>query len=121
MCRSTFQLSLLSMLALAVGCAPRAGDGGAADLGGAGEARDASMSNPGSPDAGSPDLSSPDSSTGGDVVDELLALTASCTTANMVSAHTYADPGSMVNDVPICALKGALFFNADMDIDCDGR
>ena len=44
-----------------------------------------------------------------------------CTAAKMVSTHTYPDPGSMVNDVPICALKGAVFFNADMDIDCDGR
>src|SRR6478735_8596085 len=99
------RLSLVSLFALAVGCAPRAGDGGTADLAGAGGARDLSSS----------DLSSSDLSLGSDVVDKLLALTASCTAANMVSAHTYPDPGSMVNDVPICALKGALFFNADMD------
>src|SRR6476619_2416665 len=108
------RLSLVSLFALAVGCAPRADDGGTADLAGAGGARDLSSS-----DASSSDLSSSDLGHGSDVVDKLLALTASCTTANMVSAHTYPDPGSMVHDVPICALKGALFFNADMDIDCD--
>jgi hypothetical protein len=99
------------MLALAVGCAPAAGGGGTADL-----ARPS-----GALDLSSSDSSSSDLSFGSDVVDKILALTASCTTANMVSAHTYPDPGSMVIDVPICALKGALFFNADMDIDCDGR
>jgi hypothetical protein len=73
--------------------------------------------------AGAPDLRSlaSDLTVGSDVVDQLLALTAGCTTANMVSAHTYPNAGSLVNDVPICALKGAVFFNADMDIDCDGR
>jgi hypothetical protein len=55
------------------------------------------------------------------VIDKLLALTASCTKAKMVSKHTYSDPGSAVRNVPICALKGAVYFNADMDIDCDGR
>jgi hypothetical protein len=115
------RMSLASMLALAVGCqgnatggggdgAPDsgalAGDGGTADLAGV--------------DAAS-DLSSSDLSIGSDVVDKLLALTGNCTAANMVSAHTYPDPGSLVNDVPICALKGAVFFHSDMDIDCDGR
>jgi hypothetical protein len=55
------------------------------------------------------------------VIDELLRLTATCTRAHMVSKHTYSDPGSAVRNVPICALTGAVFFNADMDIDCDGR
>jgi hypothetical protein len=39
----------------------------------------------------------------------------------MVSTHVYPDPGSAVPNVPICALKGAVYFNSDMDIDCDGR
>jgi hypothetical protein len=56
-----------------------------------------------------------------DVINQLLALTANCTSDIMVSDHTYPDPGSAVNDVPICALNGAVFFNADMDIDCDGQ
>src|SRR5438045_3841261 len=55
------------------------------------------------------------------VIDELLRMTASCTKAHMVSKHTYSDPGSAVRNVPICALTGAVYFNADMDIDCDGR
>src|SRR4051794_39286357 len=52
-----------------------------------------------------------DLATSSDVIDKLLALTAKCTAAEMVSAHTYPDPDSDVHDVPICALKGALFFN----------
>jgi hypothetical protein len=55
------------------------------------------------------------------IIDGLLSLTASCTRAHMVSKHTYPDPGSAVHNVPICALKGAVYFNSDMDIDCDGR
>src|SRR5262249_40873326 len=55
------------------------------------------------------------------LVDQLLALTKSCTAADMVSKHVYPDPGSAETNVPICALKGAVFFHADMDVDCDGR
>jgi hypothetical protein len=54
---------------------------------------------------------------------QLLALVQAhpCTSANMVSKHAYPDPGSAVPDVPICGLKGAVYFYSDMDIDCDGR
>jgi hypothetical protein len=55
------------------------------------------------------------------IINGLLAKTAVCTKAHMVSKHTYPDPGSAVHNVPICALKGAVYFNSDMDIDCDGR
>jgi hypothetical protein len=68
-------------------------------------------------DAGTP----PDLSMPSGLIDQLLKLTAVCTAANMVSKHTYPDPGSAVPNVPICALNGAVFFNSDMDIDCDGR
>jgi hypothetical protein len=55
-------------------------------------------------------------------IDRLLALTKSCTQANSApSSHVYPDPGSAVPNDYICTLKGAVFFNADMDIDCDGR
>jgi hypothetical protein len=56
-----------------------------------------------------------------DQVQKLLDLTKNCTAASMVSQHVYPDPGSAVPNVPICALHGAVFFNSDMDIDCDGR
>ncbi|HEX6835294.1 MAG TPA: glycoside hydrolase family 75 protein [Polyangia bacterium] len=113
------------MLALAVGChggGPGRGDGaaadGAVDSGAAdGDGGAADLAGVGA----APDLSLADLGIAGDVVDKLLMLTANCTTANMVSAHTYPDPGSLVNDVPICALNGAIFFDSDMDIDCDGR
>jgi len=46
----------------------------------------------------------------------LLALTNNC---NVVSSHTYAlDDGTKTN---ICSLNGAIFWKADMDIDCDGK
>jgi hypothetical protein len=49
--------------------------------------------------------------------DRLLALTADC--PQVVSAHSYAlDNG---RKVPICARPGAVYWTADMDIDCDGR
>lgn len=54
---------------------------------------------------------------GGNVTaDQLLALTNGCTVA---SSHSYAmDNGTQVN---ICKLNGAIFWKADMDIDCDGK
>jgi regulation of enolase protein 1 (concanavalin A-like superfamily) len=48
--------------------------------------------------------------------DSLLALTNTC---KVVSSHTYAlDDGTKTN---ICSLNGAVFWKADMDIDCDGK
>jgi len=46
-----------------------------------------------------------------------LNLTRACT--RIVSSHSYAlDSGQKTN---ICGLNGAIFWTADMDIDCDGR
>lgn len=60
-------------------------------------------------------------STGGDasLVEKLLALTAAC---DEVSLGDYQsdDDGSPAN-IPICGLNGAVFWVADMDIDCDGK
>jgi hypothetical protein len=50
---------------------------------------------------------------------QLLALTSTC--ASVQSTHAYAtDDGAPMN-VDICGLDGAVFWTADMDIDCDGR
>jgi hypothetical protein len=65
--------------------------------------------------------------TGSPAIARLLALTKNCTAANEISS----DPGDFVLDngtvAHVCSLKGgpgniggAIFFNADMDIDCDG-
>jgi hypothetical protein len=55
--------------------------------------------------------------TGGATVSQLLALTKSC--SKVVSSHSYAlDNGQKTN---ICGLNGAIFWTADMDIDCDGK
>jgi hypothetical protein len=49
--------------------------------------------------------------------EQLLALAQGC--ANVVSKHLYAlDDGSKV---PICGLQGAVYWTADMDVDCDGK
>jgi glycosyl hydrolase group 75 (putative chitosanase) len=77
------------------------GGGGGADGGGGGPGIDGSN---GGFDAGN-------------IIDQLLALTQGC--AKIVSSHTYKlDNGQAVN---ICGLNGAIYFTADMDIDCDGR
>jgi hypothetical protein len=60
-------------------------------------------------------------------VPKLLALTSNCTAANKIAS----DPGDFVLDngmvAHVCSLKGgpgntggAVYFTADMDIDCDG-
>jgi hypothetical protein len=54
----------------------------------------------------------------GSLVDSLLALTASCTAASKSKFAT--DEGDKAT-VDICALNGAFFWKADMDIDCDGQ
>jgi glycosyl hydrolase group 75 (putative chitosanase) len=64
--------------------------------------------------------------TGSPAIAKLLALVANCTTANQIpNSHTYKlDNGSTTS---ICSLKGgagnvggAIYYTADMDIDCDG-
>lgn len=113
---SICRMALAALLVTATGCEGGAGAGGAADMARVGDGGAGAM-----PDGSMPGGNMPDLAIGSDVIDKLLALTAKCTTANMVSTHTYPDPGSAVTDVPICGLKGAVFFNSDMDIDCDGR
>lgn len=64
---------------------------------------------------------------GSPAIPKLLALTQNCTAANAISS----DPGDFVLDngmvAHVCSLKGgpgntggAVYFTADMDIDCDG-
>jgi Fungal chitosanase of glycosyl hydrolase group 75 len=64
--------------------------------------------------------------TGSPAIAALLALTKNCSTANQIpNSHTYKlDSGSSTS---ICSLKGgagnaggAIYYTADMDIDCDG-
>jgi hypothetical protein len=110
--RAPLTLAPICFYVVAAGCTSQDGNGGVGGVpgidGGGSDLRGLEMF----------DLSSgPDH----DLIDKLLKLTALCTSTKMVSQHTYPDPGSAVNDVPICALMGAVFFNADMAIDCDGR
>jgi hypothetical protein len=63
---------------------------------------------------------------GSPVIAQLLALTKNCTAANQIpNSHTYKLDNGMTTS--ICSLKGgagntggAIFYTADMDIDCDG-
>ncbi|MEO8877576.1 MAG: glycoside hydrolase family 75 protein, partial [Polyangiaceae bacterium] len=54
----------------------------------------------------------------GDAVARLLALTATCT---QVSNGLYSLNAGDKATVPICSLPNAVFWKADMDIDCDGK
>jgi hypothetical protein len=64
--------------------------------------------------------------TGAPIIGQLLNLTKNCSTTNAIpNSHTYKnDDGTSAS---ICSLKGgtgnaggAIYFTADMDIDCDG-
>ncbi len=55
---------------------------------------------------------------GAPTADDLLALVAAC---NTVSNGDYATDDGGAPAVPICGLTGAVFWTADMDIDCDGK
>ncbi|MFO0671399.1 MAG: glycoside hydrolase family 75 protein [Polyangiaceae bacterium] len=50
----------------------------------------------------------------------VLAKLTGCAEVTKSRYKTDADPG-VPADVPICGLKNALFWKADMDIDCDGK
>jgi hypothetical protein len=48
----------------------------------------------------------------------VLALTRACTP--LAGAPRYARDTGGVANIPLCTLRGAVFWHADMDIDCDG-
>jgi hypothetical protein len=71
-------------------------------------------------DTGAPEVSVADvggSSTAPPTAAELLAVTTSCSVA---SNGKYATDSGSASTIDICALPGAYFWKADMDIDCDG-
>jgi len=55
-----------------------------------------------------------------DAVDPLAALQALTAHCNQVSNGLFALNGGDTPTVPICGLGGAVFWRADMDVDCDG-
>jgi Fungal chitosanase of glycosyl hydrolase group 75 len=69
-------------------------------------------------DAAAPDASADAPADAGDLLAKLQALTASC---NQVSNGLFALGSGQTPTVPICGLTGAVFWKADMDIDCDGK
>ena len=48
----------------------------------------------------------------------LLALTQSC--VPLAGAPRYATDSGEVANIPICTLRGAVFWHSDLDVDCDG-
>jgi hypothetical protein len=60
-----------------------------------------------------------DAGGGAPTADQLLTLVQTCST--VVSTHKYATDEGATANVDICSLIGAVFWKADMDIDCDGR
>ncbi|MEU2250701.1 glycoside hydrolase family 75 protein [Streptomyces sp. NPDC019224] len=62
---------------------------------------------------------SPARSRGGAVgAADLLAKVSAC---EQVSNGTYRTDGASSPEVPVCGANGAVFWKADLDIDCDGR
>ncbi len=72
----------------------------------------------GSPDVATADVATEADADAGDPIAKLLALTSTC---KQVSTGLYALNAGDTPTVPICALTGALFWKADMDVDCDGK
>ena len=93
-----------------------------ADASGDASVSDAASTPNVSHDAGSsaPDASvlSDSGADAGDPVARLLALTSSCT---QVSVGLFSLNAGDTPTVPICSLPNAVFWKADLDIDCDGK
>jgi Fungal chitosanase of glycosyl hydrolase group 75 len=51
---------------------------------------------------------------------QLLAAIGMCNTVSTSGYKTDADPG-LPSNIPICGLKNAVYWQADMDVDCDGK
>jgi hypothetical protein len=58
-------------------------------------------------------------SAGPPTADQLLALLGSCTPVSTGFYKTDNDPNAPA-DISICGLQGAVFWKADLDVDCDG-
>src|SRR5262249_49457551 len=84
--------------------------------GGAGMMMPPDGSIPGMPD-GSGSNPGPD---GGDMPPSAADLLGKLVTCNPVGGDYATDSGG-TQDIPICGLPSAVFWKADMDIDCDGK
>ena len=113
-------LPILSVLLVACGQTDRPVVDGPStpDLSIGGEDRGSGGERPGTVDLRGGDAARLAPDAAGSLVERLLALTASCTAASTSKLAT--DEGEK-GTVDICKLKGAFFWKADMDIDCDGQ
>ncbi|MHC0431914.1 glycoside hydrolase family 75 protein [Streptomyces sp. O3] len=60
----------------------------------------------------------PSGTADGSTAAALLAKTRSCA---QISYGLYRADSQAPAEIPVCALNGAVFFTADLDVDCDGR
>jgi hypothetical protein len=116
-------LVLLAVAAAAHSCnamAPGSGSGGAIGSGGrAGAGAGGDSGAGGGADAGAAGGAGGGGTGGMPAAADLLALTRTC--GHVVSSHRYATDDGATSDIDICSLNGAVFWTADMDVDCDGR
>lgn len=96
----------------AAGSAGTAGSGGSAGIAGSGGVS-GSAGVPGSAGAAGAAGSGPPTAAA------LLAKLGACNELTNGRYKTDADPGVSA-DVPVCGLNGAVYWQADMDVDCDG-
>ncbi|NGN65214.1 peptidoglycan-binding protein [Streptomyces sp. A7024] len=64
-------------------------------------------------------LTAPDSALAGPTAEQLRAKIAACGT--QVSSGKYAQDAGGTRDIPVCGKGGAVFWTADLDVDCDGK
>ena len=71
------------------------------------------------------DLMSPDSGAADSAADAMVAPTAADLMAKLATCQKiggdYATDSGLAETIPICGLSSAVFWKADMDVDCDGK
>lgn len=83
----------------------------------AGSTETGSDATDGPTDSSTEDSESAETTSGPDLVEQLLGLTEGC---EEVVGSDFASDFGAPEDISICALEGAVYWRADMDIDCDG-
>lgn len=132
-------IGLLAIAGVSLLSACSSAEGGSSSSGGAGGGSSASSSSSGSGSsssssgaggassgaggsggAGSGSGGAGGSAAGPPTAADLLALLASCKELTASKYQSDDEPNAPA-DIPVCGLTGAVYWNADMDIDCDGK
>jgi hypothetical protein len=111
------------------GVAGSANGGGGASAGGGGSGGDTSANGGSAPGGGGATSNGGQGGVGGSgghagggapTAAELLALLTNCSELTTGRYKTDDDGNSPAN-IPVCSLHGAIYWQADMDVDCDGK